>query len=136
MPIYPSGIRAARKGKALFELWIVNSLQLPCDNSILNVDHPAATAGAVVAVSTPDGLVILPPVPVTLFPPSLGRIDYILDPCRHKLFPSLSAVISPESVVGGPRNPVPVPAAPDETEEYQDNDKTNKTDSDKFAGTG
>ena len=57
----------------------------PSDNAVFDMDIPSAATGAIHAVRTADNLIVLPPVPVELFPLSTLRIDFVSNPSDRVL---------------------------------------------------
>ena len=64
------------------ELGVIRGLHLPGDDSIFDVDHPGATTGTVDAVRAANDAVVLPAVPVKLFPGAGVRIDEVPYPAH------------------------------------------------------
>lgn len=66
--------------KPIFEQRIIERLHLPGHNSLLHVDVPTASAGAIDSVCRTDHFVVLPAVAIELFPRARFRTDQIFDP--------------------------------------------------------
>src|SRR3990172_9913529 len=66
---------------------VIHSLQFPCNDAVFYMDHPTATACAVVPVSASYYLVILPAIPVKFFPSPFTGVYFILYPCSHLYLP-------------------------------------------------
>ena len=76
-----------------FELGVIRGLHLPGDDAVFDVDHPGATAGTVDAVRAANDTVVLPAVPIELFPRARVRIDEVPYPA-HELAPVRTRVLS------------------------------------------
>ena len=72
---------------------VVERLHFPGDDAVLDVDVPAARAGAVDAVRAAHRLVVGPAAPVVVFPQPLFGSKQILNP-RHRFLPSGSSALS------------------------------------------
>ena len=72
-------------GQLGIEARVVERLQLPGDDALLDVDVPAAAAGAVDAVGRAHDLVVGPAVAVEVLPRALLRGEDVLDPAHPYL---------------------------------------------------
>jgi hypothetical protein len=73
-------------GEVAVELGIVVGLKFPAYDTVLDMYHPAAAASAVDAVGAAHHLVVLPPIPVELFPSPVAGAMVVLDSLvRHYL---------------------------------------------------
>src|ERR1044071_5724857 len=70
------------KRQAGFELGVIERLHFPCDNSVLDVNHPRAPARTIHAVRAADDLVVLPAVPVELLPEARLGLHDVFDPAH------------------------------------------------------
>ncbi len=78
--------------QALLEQGVVQTLHLPGDDPVLDVDVPGAAARAVHAVGAAHDLVVLPAVPVELLPAAGFRRNLVLDPGNASVAASHAAL--------------------------------------------
>src|SRR5208282_663955 len=71
--------------QAGFQRGIVETLHFPCDDSVLHVDLPGASAGTIHAMSAAYNFVVLPAIAIELFPSSQLRVRFIANP-RKSVF--------------------------------------------------
>src|SRR5690348_1681775 len=82
------------KRQAGFELGIIERLHFPGDDSVLDINHPRAPAGAIHAMRAAHDLVVLPAVPVELLPEARLGIYDVFDPAHVSDSPRVRAFSS------------------------------------------
>src|SRR6516165_12687786 len=98
--------------------WVIGLLCFPSDHAALDIDLPAASAGAVHAVSRAHNLVVLPSLAITLLPHSIfvaqftetigkrlsasGKIGETFEKMTHETAPNLVCAAEAPAGIGSP----------------------------------